>query len=237
LNTEKHKNLLRKLIVSIANPFVYLDVNVAMKTQKEKLNLSKEAFRKMERMHPHEVLVYVSMVGSAVIFLFTIIAFTASRPAQVEFFKFEFPKFFILSTFILLLSSYCVTRIMPLYEQDNLPKLKQWLGITFLLGLVFACFQVVGWNELQAHNILFTGERSGAYLYVISGLHVIHMAGIMGFLLYLLLECHKTSKDVVRHLVYSTNPYQKIKFRILSNSWHFVDAVWVVIFFYFLFSF
>ena len=66
MNTEKHKNLLRKLIVSIANPFVYLDVNVAMKTQKEKLNLSKEAFRKMERMHPHEVLVYVSFVHQGV---------------------------------------------------------------------------------------------------------------------------------------------------------------------------
>ena len=208
-----------------------------MKGQKERINLRKEAFRKMEQMHPHEVLVYVSLIGSAVIFLFTIIAFTISKPIQAEFLKFEFPKSFIVSTFILLLSSYSITRVLPAYLQDDLDDLKKWLGITFLLALAFASFQVAGWKELQSHNILFTGERSGAYLYVISGLHVIHMLGMMGFLLYLLLEAHQTSKDVVKHLVYSTNPYQKVKFKLLSNCWHFIDAVWILIFFYFLFSF
>jgi len=208
-----------------------------MKKEKEKLNLRKEAFKKMEQMHPHEVLVYVSMVGSAVIFLFTIMAFTVSKPPQAEFFKFEFPKSFIISTFVLLISSFTVTRVIPEFEKDNLEGIKKWLGITFLLGLVFSCLQITGWKELEGYNILFTGERSGAYLYVISGLHVIHMVGIMGYLLYLLLEANKTSNDVVKHLVYSTNPYQKVKFNLLSNCWHFVDAVWIVIFFYFLFSF
>lgn len=208
-----------------------------MKKEKEKLNLRKEAFKKMEQMHPHEVLVYVSMVGSAVIFLFTIMAFTVSKPPQAEFFKFEFPKSFIVSTFVLLISSFTVTRVIPEFEKDNLEGIKKWLGISFLLGLIFSCLQFTGWKELEAYNILFTGERSGAYLYVISGLHVIHMVGIMGYLLYLLLEANKTSSDVVKHLVYSTNPYQKVKFKLLSNCWHFVDAVWIVIFFYFLFSF
>lgn len=208
-----------------------------MKKAKESLNLKKEAFKKIEEMHPHEVLVYVSMIGSAVIFFFTIIAFTASKPVEANFFKFEFPKSFILSTFVLLFSSFTISKILPAYLSDDLDELKKWLGTTFLLGLIFACFQITGWKELQENNIFFTGERSGAYIYVISGLHVIHMAGVMLFVLYLLLECHKTSKDVVKHLVYSTNPYQKVKFKLLSNCWHFVDAVWVVIFFYFLFSF
>lgn len=191
----------------------------------------------MEQMHPHEVLVYVSMIGSTVIFFFTILAFTVSRPLEASFFKFEFPKSFIVSTVVLLISNYSVTKVLPSYLNDNLEDLKKWLGVTFLLGLIFACFQITGWKELQANNILFTGERSGAYLYVISGLHVIHMIGLMGFLLYLLLESHRVSKDVVKHLMYSTNPYQKVKFKLLSNCWHFVDAVWLIIFFYFLFSF
>lgn len=214
-----------------------ISLEESMKQEKERLNLRKEAFKKMEEMHPHEVLVYVSMIGSAVIFFFTIIAFAASKPAEAIFFKFEFPKSFILSTFILLFSSFTISKIMPAYLSDDLDELKKWLGATFLLGLIFSCFQITGWKELQENNIFFTGERSGAYIYVISGLHVIHMAGVMLFVLYLLLECHKTSKDVVKHLVYSTNPYQKVKFKLLTNSWHFVDAVWIVIFFYFLFSF
>ena len=63
------------------------------------------------------------------------------------------------------------------------------------------------------------------------------MLGVMVFLLYLLMECHKASKDVVKQLVYSTSPYQKIKFKILTDFWHFVDILWVVLFLYFLFTF
>ena len=72
---------------------------------------------------------------------------------------------------------------------------------------------------------------------MLSGLHVAHVLGIMVYLLYLLMQCHKTSKDAVKELLYATNPYQKVRFKLLTSAWHFVDVVWVVVFFYFLFSF
>ena len=208
-----------------------------MKKEKTRLELKKEAFKRIEEMHPHQVLLYVSMIGSSVIFLFTIVAFTISKPESADFLKIEFPKSFIVSSFLILLSSYTVTKVIPAFESDDLEALKKWLGLTFFLGLLFSAAQLTGWRELQSHNILFAGDRSGAYLYVISGLHVLHMVGIIGYLGYLLMECHKTSKDVVKHLVYATSPYQKIKFKILAHAWHFVDAAWIVLFFYFLFSF
>jgi len=208
-----------------------------MATQKEKLDLRKEAFKRMEEMHPHQILLYVSMIGSGVIFLFMIVAFTVSRPEQLDFFKIEFPKSFIISTLIILSSSFTVAKVYPAYLADDLEEVKKWLGITFLLGLLFAVLQFTGWQELQAKNILFNGERSGAYLYVVSGMHVLHMVGVIAFALYLLLEAHKVSKDAVQHLIYATNPYQKIKFKMLNDFWHFVDVLWIVLFIYFLFSF
>lgn len=208
-----------------------------MKKEKLGLDLRKEAFKRIESMHPHMVLLYVSMIGSAIIFLFTVIAFTVSRPADADFLTINFPKSFIVSSFVLLISSYTVTRILPAFEKDNLDEVKKWLGLTLLLGLVFFVSQITGWRELQSYDILFTGNRSGAYLYVISGLHVLHIVGVMIYAVVLLMECHKISLDPVKHLLYSTNPYQKIKFQIFTNFWHFVDAVWIVLFFYFLFSF
>ena len=208
-----------------------------MKQEKERLDLKREAFKHIENMHPHMVLLYVSMIGSGIIFLFTIVAFTVSKPASADFLKIDFPKSFIVSSFLLLISSFTVSKVLPAFEKDDLDALKKWLGLTLLLGLVFSVAQLTGWRELQANNILFTGQRSGAYLYVISGLHVIHVVGAMIYLMVLLMECHKTSKDVVKHLVYATSPYQKVKFKILRDFWHFVDAMWIVLFFYFLFSF
>lgn len=208
-----------------------------MKKAKNKLDLKKEAFKRIEEMHPHMLLLYVSMVGSAIIFLFTIVAFTVSRPENSEFLKIDFPKSFIVSSFIMLTSSFAISKVLPAYEKDDLDELKKWLGVTLLLGLVFSAAQITGWRELQSNNIFFGGQRTGAYLYVISGLHVIHMLGVMIFLISLLMECHKTSKDVVKRLLYATNPYQKTKFKILTDFWHFTDVAWIVLFFYFLFSF
>ncbi len=204
---------------------------------KRKLDLRKEAFKKMEQMHPHQILLYVSMIGSGVIFLFMIVAFTVSKPDQLDFLKIEFPKSFIISTLVILSSSFTVAKVYPAYLNDDIEEIKKWLGITFLLGVLFSVLQFTGWEELQAKNILFNGERSGAYLYVISGMHVLHMVGVIVFALYLLMEAHNVSKDAVRHLMYATNPYQKIKFKMLNDFWHFVDVLWLVLFVYFLFSF
>lgn len=208
-----------------------------MKKEKLGLNLRKEAFRRMESMHPHVLLLYVSMIGAAIIFLFTVVAFTVSRPENTDFLNINFPKSFIVSSFVLLISSYTVTRVLPAFEKDNLDEVKKWLGLTLLLGVVFFVSQITGWRELQSYDILFSGHRSGAYLYVISGLHVFHVVGVMIYAVVLLMECHKTSLDPVKQLLYSTNPYQRIKFKIFTEAWHFVDAVWIVLFFYFLFSF
>ncbi len=208
-----------------------------MKRAKNKLDLKKEAFKRIEEMHPHMVLLYVGMIGSGIIFLFTIVAFTVSRPEGSEFLKIDFPKSFIVSTLFMLSSSFSISKVLPAFENDNLDEVKKWLGVTLLLGLIFSAAQITGWRELQSNNIFFSGHRTGAYLYVISGLHVIHVLGVLIYLVSLLMECHKTSKDVVKHLLYATNPYQKVKFKILTDFWHFTDAVWIALFFYFLFSF
>lgn len=208
-----------------------------MKKVKQKQGLRKEAFKRLEEMHPHEVLIYVSMIGSGVIFFFTIIAFTLSKPPEADFFKFELPKSFIISSLVILVSSYTVSKILPAFEDDNLEEIKKWLGVTFLLGLVFGLLQFLGWKELQANNIFFQGQRSGAYLYVVSGLHILHLFGVMAFAMHLLLEAQRTSTDVVKHLIYSTNPYQKVKFKILARAWHFIDVAWMLIFFYFVLTF
>ncbi|PIQ50406.1 MAG: cytochrome C oxidase subunit III [Cytophagales bacterium CG12_big_fil_rev_8_21_14_0_65_40_12] len=208
-----------------------------MKKEKVKFDLKKEAFRKMEQMHPHQLMLYISLIGSSIIFLFMIVAFTASRPPAFDFLKIDFPKSFVVSTIIMLISSYTASKIIPAYENDEIEALKNWLGVTFLLGLAFAAMQFLGWRELQKSNILFSGDRSGAYLYVISGLHVLHVGVVLIYLLRLLLKCHKVSLDLVQRLLYVTNPYQKVRFKILVDFWHFIDALWILLFFYLLFSF
>ncbi len=214
-----------------------LPSSITMRKEKVRFDLRQEAYKKMELLHPHQVMLYVSMIGSAIVFLFMIVAFAASRPDSAELISAKFPKSFVISTIVILLSSFCVSKVIPAFEKDDLEDLKKWMGLTFLLGLIFSMSQLTGWKELEQNGISFAGDGSRVYLYVISGLHVLHMVGVMIFLLASLMHCHKVSKDVVNQLMYTTNPYQKVKLKMLTDFWHFVDVLWIVLFLYFLYTF
>ena len=194
-------------------------------------------FQRIEKMHPHKMLLYLGIVGSSLIFLFMVIAYTISKPPSELLQDFSMPKAFICSTVLLILSGFSSSKIVEAYKKDQIFKLKNTVGITLLLGIGFAVSQYIGWLELQESGIYFAGKASGSFLYVISGLHVLHLFAGLGFLTYLFFYTYWVSKDPVRSLIMVTNPYQKIKLQIFSIYWQFLDILWVILFFYFLFAF
>ena len=193
-------------------------------------------FQRIERMHPHKMLLYLAIIGSSLIFLFMVIAYTLSKP-QGEFLEnFVMPKAFICSTFLLLLSGFISTKLETFYNEDKIHQLKYALGITLFLGIGFSVSQYIGWIELQQSGIYFAGKASGSFLYVLTGLHVVHLVGGLLFLTYLFANTFWVAKDPIRTLIMVTNPYQKIKLQIFVIYWQFLDALWVFLFFYFLFA-
>jgi cytochrome c oxidase subunit III len=206
---------------------------------KKNLSRGKEesALQKIEKMHPHKMLLYFSMLASFLIFFFMILAYTVSMPDYEESSFDYFPKSFILSTIILILSSVSLSKALPAFKNDKVKTLERSLGITLMFGLLYALFQYIGWVQLTEAGIYFDGSPSGSYLYVISGLHLIHLFGGMVALTYMYLKSLKASKDPVKSLILITNPYQKLRLEILTTYWHFMDAIWMGLFIYFLFTF
>jgi len=192
---------------------------------------------KIESMHAHQMLLYLFIIGAGTLFGVLLTAFTVTR-LHVDGFRYEqFPYSFVLSTAIIIVSSFVLAQAPKAFQDDNMTTLKNLLGITFLLGLGFCLFQFIGWMELQKSGIFMTGKASGAYLYLISGLHALHLIGGM---IYLGLEyqmAHQMEKDPVKQLVLSTSPYEKLKLKMLCIYWHFLDALWLLLFLYFLISF
>lgn len=193
---------------------------------------------KIEKLHPHKMLLYLAIFGSSVIFAFMLIAFTASYTTPgPEDPQFEMPKAFVFSTLVLLVSSYFVSRFMKLFEEDEMKKLRNYLGITLMLGFVFTISQYWGWHELDTSGYGLTGMTSGAYLYVISGLHILHLVGGIFFMTYQFIRVSRVANDPVKSLIMVTNPFYKMRLQMLSIYWHFIDILWVGLFLYFLFMF
>ena len=136
-----------------------------------------------------------------------------------------------------MLSSITLSNITYLYDSDKIQAIKDNLLITLFLGISFMISQFVGWKELMGSGIQLQGYVSGSYLYVISGLHVLHLFGGIIFIYVEFIKVWQKSKDPVKSLIYFTDPYQKLKLELMRTYWNFMDILWVAIFFYFLFSF
>jgi cytochrome c oxidase subunit III len=193
--------------------------------------------QRLENLHPYEMLLYLAMVGSGLIFLFLALAFLFSGRQYLQGLNEQMPFAFSVSTFLLVLSGYTAVKMRLHYQEENSAKLYRSLQMTFGLGILFMGFQVLGWIELTDKGINFTGLPSGSFLYVLSGIHVIHLFGAMVFAVILLRELRKIEQDAIRKLVWTKNPFEKLRIRLFTVYWQFMDAIWLVLFLLFVLSF
>ncbi|RZL05010.1 MAG: cytochrome c oxidase subunit III [Hymenobacter sp.] len=192
----------------------------------------------MERLPPRLLMLYMALLGISVLFAGLVAMYVLTRlqhgggPSGHAF-----PRYFSLSTIVLLTSSPVLAQARRLYQADDLPNLARCLAATLLLASIFCGLQLAGWRELRLHHVLLTDDPGGSYVYVISGVHIAHIVGGMLYLLALLLRTLHASRDSVRTLVFIRNPYHRRQLQAISTYWHFVDVVWVVLFAVFLFMY
>lgn len=189
------------------------------------------SFQRLEGVPLPLMMLYVGLAGIAVLFVVLTAAYAYTRirhdaPTGV----FPLPRFFSLSTIVLLISSYVVAQSRRLYAQDNLGALVRCLGATLLLSSIFAGLQLLGWRELLGQGVLLSGEASGTFVYLLSGLHIAHLLGGMLYLLVLLVRTHHASRDAVQGLIFIRNPYRRLQLRMVTIYWHFIDALWIALF-------
>ncbi|MDB5234440.1 MAG: cytochrome c oxidase subunit [Hymenobacter sp.] len=196
-------------------------------------------FGRIERMPPLIVALYLALLSITVMFVILIAAYITTRlRSGVPTGLHALPRYFSLSTIVLVISSYTIGQAPRLYAQDDLASLGRCLGATLLLGCIFAGLQVLGWRELIAHGVPFQGaasNSSGQFIYLISALHVAHLLGGMLFLLALMLRVIHADRDPVRMLVFIRNPYHRRHLHLMGMYWHFIDVLWVILFAVFLF--
>jgi len=111
------------------------------------------------------------------------------------------------------------------------------LLVTMLLGIAFAAFQIVAWSELFNSGISMQSNVAGAYLYVISGLHFLHIiAGIIVLSIFWL-KAKERQDNPVKELLFDTDPVAKLKVKCLALYWHFVDGLWLYLYAFFLLNY
>ena len=183
--------------------------------------------------HPYNVLLTLVLIGVTGLFLAMSAALIYSR-VQNGLPPIKLPWIFALNTLILLGSSYTMMQAKKCYRDDNTRGYQNMLWATIILSVVFMVMQWIGWQQLFANNIFINSSNSAGYLYVISGLHFAHVIAGLPFLGFFLWTARKRMVEPVSVLVYFSDPEKRLKLRLLTIYWHFLDALWIylVIFFF-----
>jgi cytochrome c oxidase subunit III len=205
--------------------------------KKNKVGTSRDsAFSRIEKIHPFMMMLYLSLLGIGVLFLMLVIAYLQSRDITSEALKLTFPRFFSVSTLLLLLSNYTISKTTRFYKKDNLVKLKQYFLYTIILGICFVLAQLGGWREISESGVSFTGLATGTYIYLISALHAVHLLGGFIFLSIIFFKTQYATGDSIRTLLFIRNPFVRQQIKMLSLYWYFMDVLWIVLYLVFLFT-
>ncbi|GAB4413510.1 MAG: hypothetical protein OHK0039_20490 [Bacteroidia bacterium] len=91
------------------------------------------------------------------------------------------PSLFFLSTLILGASSLLLHLGLRRTAQGDY---RRWLGAAMLLGVIFLVSQGWAWYELYGAGLYMQTDRGAAFLYLLTGLHGLHIVGGLLFLRY-----------------------------------------------------
>lgn len=196
-------------------------------------------FQRIEKMHPYKMLLLLSMIGSGIIFLFLLLAYSisiADRSTINEFESVSLPKTFFLSTLFILLAHFTVLPVKEQFFRGALHKMKQTIMLSILLSLAFLICQLIAWRSLKQMGVIFTGHATDSFLYVLSALHGLHLLAVLIFTFSIYFQLVKIDKDPVKYLIAETNPFWTVQLDILKLAWLFLNALWIVVFLFFLFG-
>ena len=149
-------------------------------------------------------------------------AFTSAyivRQAAGNWLEFKIPSIFFLSTIVLILSSISLHVSFRAFKNMNATVHRIFLVLAFILGLGFAILQYQGWMTLFGMGIELTGNPSGSFLYLISGVHLLHVLGGMAALVVAIVHAFLLSC--------TPSPRRVLRFELVLHYWHFVDALWI----------
>ncbi|MCE2847240.1 MAG: cytochrome c oxidase subunit 3 [Sphingobacteriales bacterium] len=144
------------------------------------------------------------------------------RQAEGNWKHFELPVAFTVSTIVILVSSLSMHAALLSARKNDYQGVRRYLLLTLGLGFAFVFTQFLGWNSLVSQGVYFVDKStpSGSFFYVISGLHLAHLAfGLLGLIV--------TSMMAMRDRYHAGN-VEGLK--LCATYWHFLDGLWMYLF-------
>lgn len=165
----------------------------------------------------------IFILSESIFFLLLVIAYinyhVQDEIRQTAANSLNFPSAIFFSLF-LFSSSFTMWRAESNLRHKRRSRVPVWLGLTIILGAVFLFGQGREYYDLIHQDITISRDLFGTTFFTLTGFHGLHVLTglvLLGILLSLTL--------------FGRNDEPRVSaFGAIGYYWHFVDAVWVVIF-------
>jgi len=127
-----------------------------------------------------------------------------------------------INTTILVLSSVTCQLGVFAAERGDVKGLRRWFVITFLMGAFFIGGQVFEYAELAHKGLSLSSSAYGSAFFLTTGFHGLHVTGGLIAFLFVLATTYVTKRFTHD---------QATRAIVVSYYWHFVDVVWIALFF------
>lgn len=184
--------------------------------------------------NPAIIVVNFLLVGIVVLFLSFSYGYFAFK--NENWADFKLPRVFWISALLVILISFVLRSVVKYYDADDRKKLRRNTFVALGLALGFVFCQVYGWNQMRAQNMLLSTSTSASYVYLLTGLHSLHvLAGII-FLSVASYRIYKNTAGQVNALLYFSDPVHRSRLKMMVKYWHTIDALWLYLFLAFLYN-
>jgi cytochrome c oxidase subunit 3 len=176
------------------------------------------------KIHPHKFALWLG-IGSIVMMFAGLTSAFIVKGSSAGWTTVEIPKIFYYSTAVILVSSLTMQMGLKAFKERKMRQYRLLITLTALLGLAFIALQITGFLTLYASGNKLAGTSgAAAFLYVIFGLHALH---VLGGIIVLLVIFFKAFSPKIRN-------YNAVPVEVASTYWHFVDLLWLYLFIFFL---
>ncbi len=174
-------------------------------------------------MHPQKFAIWLFIVSVVMLFAALTSAYIV-RQAEGDWYLFKLPEMFSYSTVVILLSSVTMHWAYLAAKKDNLTMVRVAISLTSVLGFAFLIMQFMGWKEMVEMNVYFVGNPSGSFVYVLTGVHGVHLVSAVAFLFIMLYAAFR----------YEVHSRKLIRIEMCATYWHFLDALWIYLYIFML---
>lgn len=165
---------------------------------------------------------YLLIVASIMLFAGLTSAFIVRR-LEGNWFIFEIPQLFLVSTGIAILGSIFMIWALGSAKKDNIKNTQIGLALSLTSGITFLVIQILGFSELIGQGLYFSDSGtkiSVSFFYALVAVHYLH---ILGGTIYLLVVFIKS----LRLKVHKKNI---LSLQMCSTYWHFVGIIWIYLY-------